>query len=76
MDFGRVLGGFWEAKILDFRIFFDVFSKSFLKHAREEQKNRFKRPENAEGANLVAGFRSSPGAWGEKERGDQEPGPA
>ena len=24
--FGRVLGGFWEAKILDFRTFFDVFS--------------------------------------------------
>ena len=35
MDFGRVLGGFWEAKILDFRTFCDVFSKSFLKHARD-----------------------------------------
>ena len=33
-DFGRGL----EAKILDFRIFFDVFSKSFLKRASEGQK--------------------------------------
>ena len=30
-DFGRVLGGVWEAQILDFRIFFDVFSKQILK---------------------------------------------
>ena len=27
IDFGRVWGGFWEAKIIDFRTFFDVFSK-------------------------------------------------
>ena len=26
MDFGRVLGGFWEAKIPNFRIFFNIFS--------------------------------------------------
>ena len=67
--FGWILGQFWEAKIHDFRNFFDVFSKSFLKHTREEQKNRFKRPENAEGANLVTGFRSSQPSWGEKKRG-------
>ena len=65
MDFGYVLG----TKIHDFRNLFDVFSKSFLKHTREEQKNRFKRPENAEGANLVTGFRSSQPSWGEKKRG-------
>ena len=28
---GRVLGGFWEAKNLDFHVFFDVFSKQVLK---------------------------------------------
>ena len=31
MDFGKVLGGGWEAKILDFRTFFDDFSKQILK---------------------------------------------
>ena len=30
MDFGRVLGGGWEAKILDFHIFFDILSKHFF----------------------------------------------
>jgi len=61
--------GFGKPKSMIFRFFFDVFSKSFLKHVREEQKNRFKRPENAEGANLVTGFRSSQPSWGEKKRG-------
>ena len=37
-DFGVVLGGLWEAKILDFRIFFDVFLKSFLKRVWEGEK--------------------------------------
>ena len=36
--FKRVWEGFWEAKILDFRIFFDVFSKSFLKRVPEGEK--------------------------------------
>ena len=48
------MGGGWEAKILDFRVFFDVFSKWFLKRAREEQKIDPRGPKNAEGANLVA----------------------
>ena len=52
--FRRVWGGFWEAKILDFRTFFDVFSKSFLKRAREEQKIDPRGPKNAEGGFLVA----------------------
>ena len=26
VDFEGILGGFWEAKILDFRSFFDIFS--------------------------------------------------
>ena len=32
------MGGFWEAKILDFRTFFDVFWKSFLKRVPEGEK--------------------------------------
>ena len=36
--FGRVWEGFWEAKILDFRSFFDVFSKWFLKRVPEGEK--------------------------------------
>ena len=38
MDFGMVLGGLGQAKILDFRTFFEVFSMSFLKSVSEEQK--------------------------------------
>ena len=34
-DFGRVL----EAKILDFRIFFDVFSMSFYRRSWKGEKN-------------------------------------
>ena len=33
--FGRIWGGFWEPEILDFRIFFDVFSKQILKRVSE-----------------------------------------
>ena len=40
--FGRVLesvlGEFWDAKILDFRSFFDVFSKHFSNIILEGQK--------------------------------------
>ena len=38
MDFGRVLGGFWEAKILDFRIFFAIFSMQIFECKLEGQK--------------------------------------
>ena len=44
MDFGKVLGGFWEAQILDFRIFFDVFSKHFSNNFLEGQKIEKKSP--------------------------------
>ena len=37
-DFGRVLGGFWEAKNLDFRTFFVIFSKQILDDVLEGQK--------------------------------------
>ena len=39
MGLGGVLGGVWEAKILDFRTFFDVFSMSFFKRGSEGEKN-------------------------------------
>ena len=44
MDFGTVLGGFWEAKIVDFRIFFDVFSMHFSSNVSESQKIKEKSP--------------------------------
>ena len=35
---GKVLGGFWEAKILDFRSFFDIFSmRNFDCNSRGEK---------------------------------------
>ena len=37
-DFERILGGFWEAKIINFRICFDVFAKSILKRGSEGEK--------------------------------------
>ena len=36
---GRVWGGFGEAKNLDFRTFFNVFSKSFLKCVSKRHKS-------------------------------------
>ena len=36
-DFGLVLGGVWEAKIIDFRTFFDI-SISFYKRGSEGEK--------------------------------------
>ena len=44
MDFGKVLGRFWEAKILDFRAFFDIFSKHFFNNFFEGQKIEKKSP--------------------------------
>ena len=41
---GRVLGGFWEAKNLDFRTFGEVFGK-----VREERREREKKKEKREG---------------------------
>ena len=36
--FERVWGGFWEVKILDFRTFFDVFSKQISKRVSKGEK--------------------------------------
>ena len=44
-DFGKVLGGLWEAKILDFRIFFDVFFDAKFRVQLGRAKNRKKRPQ-------------------------------
>ena len=44
IDFGWILGRFWEAQILDFRIFFDVFSKHFSNNFLEGQKNTKNHP--------------------------------
>ena len=38
IDFGRVLEGFWEAKILDFRTLFHDFSKQISRTVSEGQK--------------------------------------
>ena len=45
-DFGRVWGGFWEAEILDFRTFFDIFSLQNLECNLEGQKIEKKAPKN------------------------------
>ena len=67
-----VLVGVWEAKILDFRVFFDVFSKSFLKRVREEPKIDPRGPTRRRRRKFSGGFRSSPPLLGrEKERGSR-----
>ena len=40
--------GFWETKNLDFRTFFDVFSKSFLKRVSKRQKIGPSRPKDGD----------------------------
>ena len=42
MDFGRVLGGFWELKNLDFRTFFDVVLKLNFERCFESKNLRKK----------------------------------
>ena len=62
------MGGVWEAKILDFRAFFDVFSKSFLKRAREEPKIDPRGPTRRRIRKFSDGFRWSPPPPGERKR--------
>ena len=38
MHFGWILGGFWEAKIINFRIFSHVFWKQISNNVSEAQK--------------------------------------
>ena len=70
--FGEGLGSFWETKILDFHTFFDVFSKSFSKHAREEQKIDPRSLQVRKLRFFASGFWWSPPSWGEKKGGDQD----
>ena len=63
--------GFWEAKIHDFRTFFDVFSKSFLKCVSEGEKIDQKFEKNKLFRFLASGLRCTGRAWGEIiERGN------
>jgi len=71
--FERVWGGVGEAKILDFRTFFDVFSTSFLKRVSEGEKIDQKCKKTKLFRFLAAGLRCTGHAWGEIiERGNTE----
>ena len=67
MDFGRVLGGFWEAKILYFLIFFDVFLKLKFERCFESKNLRKKRQTDAGVTHFGPGRRNVRGA-GERKR--------
>ena len=67
MDFGRVLGGFWEVKNLDFRIFFDVVSMLKLEGVLRTQKLRKKMPNHEVSTHLGPARRNVRGA-GERKR--------
>ena len=73
IDFGRISEGFWEAKILDFRIFFVIFSMQNLECNLEGQEIEKKSHKTTDFRFLAQGRRWSGGSWGEKKRGDQEP---
>ena len=73
MGFGRVLGGVWEAKIVDFRTFFDIFSMQNLECNLEGQKIEKKGHKTSDCRLLAQGRRWSGASWGEKKRGVQEP---
>ena len=67
MDFGRVLGGFWEAKILYFPIFFDVFLKLKFERCFESKNLRKKRQTDAGVTHFGPARRNVRGA-GERKR--------
>ena len=64
MDFGRVWGVFWEAKIFDFRIFFLIFSMQNLECNLEGQKIEKKMAKNNPDLNFEAALRYVR-SWGE-----------
>ena len=70
MDFGRVLGGVWEAKNLDFRTFFDDFSKQILEDVLERQKNEKKSVRRRSAGDFGGGLADVPDP-GERKRGGQ-----
>ena len=60
----------WDAKILDFRTFFDVFSMSFFKRASEDEKIDQNEPTRRRRQKFWAGLRCTGPSWGENiERG-------
>ena len=71
VDFEWVLGGFWEVKIVDFRIFFDVFSMSFFKRGSEGEKIDQKCEKTKLFRFLASGLRWSPGSWGKERIGER-----
>ena len=75
--FGRVLesvlGEFWDAKILDFRSFFDVFSKHFSNIILEGQKIEKKRPNIQNDTNFRSNLRNARPAGERKREGSKKP---
>ena len=71
MDFGRVLGGFWEAKILDFLIFLNIFSKHFSNNFFEAQKNKKNSPTRSSITHFGSVLRNARPPGKEKERGSE-----
>ena len=67
MDFGRVLGGFWEVKNLDFRTFFDVVSMLNFERCFESKNLRKKRQTDAGVTHFGPARRNVRGA-GERKR--------
>ena len=68
-DFGCILGGFWEAKIINFHTFFDVFSKSILKRGSEGEQIDQKCEKSKLFRFLATGLRWSPPRWGNLKEG-------
>ena len=66
LDFDRILGRVWEAKIIDFRTFFDVFSMSFFKRASEGEKIDQNEPTDTESIFFELGS-GDPQAGGERK---------
>ena len=67
MDFGRVLGGFWEVKNLDFRTFFDVVLKLNFERCFESKNLRKQMPNHEVSTHLGPARRNVRGA-GERKR--------
>ena len=63
-DFGRVLEGFWEAQILDFRIFFVIFSMQILECKLEGQKIE-KNGQQDRAGDFFKGLQRYERTWGE-----------
>ena len=70
-DFGEVLGGFWDLKILDFRTFFDVFSKHFSSNVLDSQKIEKNCPTREHTSSFWVGPAECAASGGEKKRGGQ-----